>query len=260
MFRTTLILAGCREFILPRRLVPVLGMLLAANTFALWQLLLVLASAEPLGSTLDLHSVFSPAHARRRVFPSIRKLQSDQCTADTTILYEKSASLQEATRAFDSEYDAAVEACGSRRICTINEDNFDATPRFVQECETAGGAIYEYDMTVRCNLSDGEEVITVVISYLNVDRCYDPQSCDEKAIARHSGEEADSDREQFEQVFSSETSKSVCNIQYTVSDSEGNVVIAEIIEGEPESSTLQPFTLWVYVAPLVTAITLSFTW
>ena len=105
------------------------------------------------------------AHARRN-------LQNSECHADTAAIFERSLALRQAARAFDPEYASAVQACDDNTSCTINEDDFAATPDFRRECEAAGGVIYEYDLVVNCSMSNGQEKLEVTISYLGVDHCY----------------------------------------------------------------------------------------
>ena len=180
----------------------------------------------------------SPLHdqTRRRAMEAIRNLQGDRCDVDTTSIFESSSALRDASRAFDAEYVAAVRACGDSHSCTIDEDRFQATPGFVKECESAGGAIYEYDLLVGCVIASRVDHVFVQIDYLNVDHCFAPQSCDRKAIADEAAQETNSDLELFEEVFNEGDVVTVCHVDYKVSDSQGNTVVSDRINGKGASS------------------------
>lgn len=180
----------------------------------------------------------SATQARRRTMQAMRTLQSEECNADTSAIFDRSLALRQAARAFDPEYADAVEACGDNRSCTIDEDAFAATPDFVRECEAAGGVIYEYDMIVDCAISDTEGSVSVKISYLNVDHCFAPSSCDRQAIAGQAQDEVNADLGEFESVFTDETARAVCNVKYTVSDQQGNTVTEDRIEGNGVSGSV----------------------
>ena len=79
--------------------------------------------------------------------------------------------------------------------------------------------------------------MSVRISYLNVDHCFAPHSCDREAIAVQAQEEANADLGEFESVFTDETVRAVCNVKYTVSDQQGNTVAEDRIEGNGVSGS-----------------------
>ena len=172
----------------------------------------------------------SMARIRRHSFQSIRNLQSNQCFLDTLDIYKSSSALQDASSAFDAEYEAAVEGCGGL-MCTIDEDTFTATAAYARECEAAGGIIYEYNLALGCIMGDGQEVLSVLVSYLNVDHCLAPQTCDPDSIAKQSEEEANSDLGEFEEALSSGGVSASCHVDYSVNDQLGNVIVADRIEG-----------------------------
>lgn len=177
----------------------------------------------------------SLAQLSRNAQRSIRNLQDEQCFSDSMDLYERNPVLQEASSAFEAEYSQAVEGCGSL-VCTIDEDGFRAAPFFVIECEAAGGEIYEYNLMLGCIIGNGEEIHSVQVSYLNVDHCLAPQSCDQDAIANRSREEANTDLDEFQTALSSGGVSVACHVEYSVNDLNDNVIVEGRIQGSPSRS------------------------
>lgn len=211
------------------------------------------STATPASSGTGIGASF--AQARRKATQVVRHLQSDECDADTTAIFERSLELRQAARAFNPEYETAVQSCESDNVCTIDEDTFAATPDFVRECEAAGGVIFEYDMVVNCKIFNMVESLEVIITYLNVDHCYSPNSCDREAIADQAAQEANYDLGQFETVFTDEIVKAICSVDYKVSDTNGNTVAADKIQGNGAGVTsMTGIALSVLASTVVTMV------
>jgi hypothetical protein len=157
-------------------------------------------------------------------------LQSEQCEAATNTLYDDSVELQQAAVAFESDYDAAVDACEDGQPCIIDEDTFPSTPGFITACTGAGGVIYEYDLILACTVVEGSAVQSVELQYLNVDLCFDGASCVAENISSDIENAANSDLDRLEDSLTFDDIVTTCSADVTVSDGNGNEIFSGSID------------------------------
>ncbi|KAL7578570.1 hypothetical protein ACA910_011628 [Epithemia clementina (nom. ined.)] len=160
-----------------------------------------------------------------------RHMLSEQCANALSDLTNKSEKLQMAMDNVVKEINQAFYVdCGSSSSCQVDENQLPSTSWYMRECANAGGVIFEYNVTLQCNLfvsssssseggdgannnnasnATGSSMTTtntnyttttskattlldrIEIRYLNVDQCADPRICTADDVADVAEHDAD---------------------------------------------------------------------
>ncbi|KAL7578569.1 hypothetical protein ACA910_011627 [Epithemia clementina (nom. ined.)] len=159
-----------------------------------------------------------------------RQLLTQACANAMSNLTANHEGLEQALNNVVAQVDVALEACDpNATLCVVDENGMASTPTFLQQCQLAGGAIFEYSVNLQCNLlqmtmtttptsataattmttttntstttsfSNNNNATTMdrvvvnafQVQYLNVDECADPMLCNGADIADAAEVQAD---------------------------------------------------------------------